>query len=96
MLAAGLTGRSGLLSIELADHVDIPRLADGLKHFRLGVSWGGFESLIVPAAISLRQSGEKNAAQRFGVSPRLVRLSLGLEDAEDLWADFEAALEAAT
>ena len=92
----GLTGRSGLLSIELADHVDIPRFADGLRHFRLGVSWGGFESLVVPAAISLRQSGEKNAAQRFGVPPRLVRFSLGLEDAEDLWADFAAALEAAT
>lgn len=92
----GLTGRSGLLSLELAENVDIPRLADGLKHFRLGVSWGGFESLIVPAAITLKQAGEKNAPQRFGVSPRLVRLSLGLEDAEDLWADFAQALEAAT
>jgi cystathionine beta-lyase/cystathionine gamma-synthase len=92
----GLTGRSGLLSIELGEGVDIPRFADGLRHFRLGVSWGGFESLVVPAAISLRQSGEKNAAQRFGVSPRLVRLSLGLEDAEDLWADFASSLEAAT
>jgi cystathionine beta-lyase/cystathionine gamma-synthase len=92
----GLTGRSGLLSIELAPGVDIPRLADGLKHFRLGVSWGGFESLVVPAAITLAQAGEKNAAQRFGVSPRLVRLSLGLEDAEDLWTDFDAALNAAT
>ena len=92
----GLTGRSGLMSIELAETVDIPRFADGLRNFRLGVSWGGFESLIVPAAITLQQAGEKNAAQRFGVSPRLVRLSLGLEDAEDLWADFEAALQAAT
>ena len=92
----GLTGRSGLLSIELAEGIDIPRFADALRHFRLGVSWGGFESLVVPAAISLRQSGEKNAAQRFGVPPRLVRLSLGLEDAEDLWADFAAALEAAS
>lgn len=92
----GLMGRSGLLSLELSENVDIPRLADGLRHFRLGVSWGGFESLIVPAAITLRQAGEKNAPQRFGVSPRLVRLSLGLEDAEDLWADFAAALEAAT
>ncbi|WP_210530380.1 aminotransferase class I/II-fold pyridoxal phosphate-dependent enzyme [Rubellimicrobium arenae] len=91
----GLTGRSGLLSIELAEGIDIPRLADALQHFRLGVSWGGFESLIVPAAITLKQAGEKNAPQRFGVSPRLVRLSLGLEDAEDLWADFSAAVEAA-
>ncbi|EAR50925.1 hypothetical protein OG2516_13671 [Oceanicola granulosus HTCC2516] len=91
----GLNGRSGLLSIELAEGVDIPRFADTLKHFRLGVSWGGFESLVVPAAISLGQAGEKNAAQRFGVPPRLVRLSLGLEDAEELWSDFEAALEGA-
>ena len=61
-----------------------------------GVSSGGFESLVVPAAITLKQAGERNAAQRFGVPPRLVRLSLGLEDAEDLWSDLAAALDAAT
>ena len=91
----GLTGRSGLLSIELAEGIDIPRFADGLRLFRLGVSWGGFESLVVPAAITLKQAGEANSAQRFGVPPRLVRLSLGLEDAEDLWADLVGALESA-
>lgn len=92
----GLRGRSGLMSVEFADYVDIPRFADALKLFRLGVSWGGFESLIVPAAITLRQAGEQNAPQRFGVPPRLVRLSLGLEGAEDLWEDFMQALEVAT
>jgi cystathionine beta-lyase/cystathionine gamma-synthase len=91
----GLMGRSGLLSIELAEEIDIARFADGLRHFRLGVSWGGFESLVVPAAITLKQAGEKNSAQRFGVPQRLVRLSLGLEDAEDLWTDLVGALEAA-
>jgi cystathionine beta-lyase/cystathionine gamma-synthase len=91
----GLMGRSGLLSIELAEGVDIPRFADRLRYFRLGVSWGGFESLMVPAAITLKQAGETNSAQRFGVPPRLVRLSLGLEDAEELWADLVGALEAA-
>ena len=92
----GLTGRSGLLSVELAPGVDIPRFCDALRLFRLGVSWGGFESLVVPAAITLKQAGERNAAQRFGVPARLVRLSLGLEDAEDLWSDLAAALDAAT
>lgn len=92
----GLRGRSGLMSVEFADHVDIPRFADALKLFRLGVSWGGFESLVVPAAITLRQAGEQNAPQRFGVPPQLVRLSLGLEGAEDLWEDFMQALEVAT
>jgi cystathionine beta-lyase/cystathionine gamma-synthase len=93
--APGLLGRSGLLSIELAEGIDITRFADGLRHFRLGVSWGGFESLVVPAAITLKQAGEQNSAQRFGVPQRLVRLSLGLEDAEDLWTDLVGALEAA-
>ena len=93
--APGLAGRSGLLSVELAPGVDIPRLVDALRLFRLGVSWGGFESLVVPAAVTLAQPGERNAARRFGVPPRVVRLSLGLEDAEDLWADFACALEAA-
>ncbi|MGB3554091.1 MAG: aminotransferase class I/II-fold pyridoxal phosphate-dependent enzyme [Jannaschia sp.] len=92
----GLTGRSGLMSIEFDDSVDIPRFSDALKYFRLGVSWGGFESLILPARIGLAQAGEQNSMQKFGVSPNLVRLNLGLEDAEDLWADFEAALSEST
>jgi cystathionine beta-lyase/cystathionine gamma-synthase len=80
------------MSVEFDNSVDIPRLSDALKHFRLGVSWGGFESLILPAGVALAQAGEQNSLQKFGVSPQLVRLSFGLEDAEDLWADFEAAL----
>ncbi|MCV6822967.1 MULTISPECIES: aminotransferase class I/II-fold pyridoxal phosphate-dependent enzyme [Halocynthiibacter] len=88
----GLTGRSGLMSVEFDDSVDIPKFSDALSHFRLGVSWGGFESLILPARVGLAQAGPKNSMQAFGVSPNLVRLNLGLEDAEDLWADFEKAL----
>ncbi|PZX14355.1 cystathionine beta-lyase/cystathionine gamma-synthase [Palleronia aestuarii] len=92
----GLEGRSGLMSIELSDSVDIRRFADALDLFRLGVSWGGFESLIVPAAVTLAQAGEHNSVRRFGVPERLVRLSLGLEAAEDLWRDFDRALTIAT
>ena len=88
----GLTGRSGLMSIEFDDIVDIPKFSDALRYFRLGVSWGGFESLILPARVGLAQAGEQNSMQKFGVSPNLVRLNLGLEDAEDLWADFTNAL----
>ena len=91
--APGLEGRSGLMSIEFDDGIDIPRFADALRLFKLGVSWGGFESLILPAKVALAQVGEENSLQRFGVSPKLVRLSLGLEDSEDLWEDFLTALE---
>ncbi|MEZ5931987.1 MAG: PLP-dependent transferase [Alphaproteobacteria bacterium] len=89
----GLHGRSGLMSIEVDDGIDIPRLCDALRLFKLGVSWGGFESLILPARVALAQVGEQNSLQRFGVSPKLLRLSLGLEDGEDLWEDFVTALE---
>lgn len=88
----GLTGRAGLMSVEFDDSVDIRAFSDALRHFRLGVSWGGFESLILPARIGLAQVGPQNSMQKFGVSPNLVRLNLGLEDAEDLWADFISAL----
>ncbi|WP_226782650.1 aminotransferase class I/II-fold pyridoxal phosphate-dependent enzyme [Oceaniglobus trochenteri] len=88
----GLTGRSGLMSIEMREDVDVRVLSDALTHFALGVSWGGFESLILPARVGLAQAGEQNSMQRFGVPSNLVRISLGLENAEDLWADFEQAL----
>lgn len=88
----GLTGRSGLMSVEFDDSVDIQTFADTLQHFRLGVSWGGFESLILPAKVGLAQAGEQNSMQKFGVPSQLVRISLGLEDPEDLWADFSDAL----
>lgn len=88
----GLTGRSGLMSLEFDDTVDIPKFCNALRHFRLGVSWGGFESLILPARVGLAQSGPRNSMQAFGVSPNLVRLNLGLEDADDLWTDFMSAL----
>ena len=88
----GLTGRSGLMSFEVREDVDVRKLADGLSLFGLGVSWGGFESLVLPGRVGLAQAGEQNSMQRFGVPGNLVRISLGLEDAEDLWADFETAL----
>ena len=88
----GLAGRAGLMSIEFDDSIDVPRFSDALALFRLGVSWGGFESLILPARVGLAQAGEQNSMQRFGVPPNLVRISLGLESAEDLWTDFSQAL----
>jgi cystathionine beta-lyase/cystathionine gamma-synthase len=92
----GLMGRSGLMSIEFDDNVDIAKFSDALTLFRLGVSWGGFESLVLPARVGLAQAGEQNSMQKFSVSPNLVRLNLGLESADDLWADFTSALAKST
>ena len=89
---SSLRGYGGLFSFEVNDSIDIPTLCDTLSLFRLGVSWGGHESLVMPADVSINQAGAPSAAVDFGVPPRLIRLFVGLEDPEELWADLEAAL----
>src|SRR5207237_8296805 len=90
----GLAGTSGLFSIELADSIDIPAFCNALKLFKLGVSWGGHESLVVPAGVTRVQAGGPNHALRFGVPERMVRLNTGLEATESLWADLTNAFAA--
>ncbi|KQY13743.1 PLP-dependent transferase [Rhizobium sp. Root482] len=95
-LAPGLTGTSGLFSFIFRDGIDIRKFSDHLKLFRLGVSWGGHESLIVPGDVVLSQKAQPNSAVAFGISSRSVRLHVGLEGTEALWSDLEAAIAAAT
>jgi len=90
-----LKGYGGLFSFELDDSGDIPTFCDSLSLFRLGVSWGGHESLVMPAQVSINQAGERSAAVDFGVSPRTIRLFVGLEDPEELWSDLNQALASA-
>lgn len=90
--ARGLAGTTSLFSIELDDGIDVPAFCNALRYFRLGVSWGGHESLVFPAAVGLRQAGEANSLVDFAVPPQLVRLHVGLEATADLLADLEQAL----
>ncbi|WP_419759127.1 aminotransferase class I/II-fold pyridoxal phosphate-dependent enzyme [Acidisoma sp.] len=89
---ATLLGSTGLFSFEVNETIDVPTFVDALKVFRIGVSWGGHESLVVPALATLRQTPDYNALAYFGVSARLIRLHIGLEDPAILWADLEQAL----
>jgi cystathionine beta-lyase/cystathionine gamma-synthase len=91
-----LSGFTSLFTFELEENVDVAKFSDALKYFRLGVSWGGHESLIVPVAASLAQTPGVNSFHRFGVSPRAIRLHVGLEDPEMLWADLESAFKRST
>jgi cystathionine beta-lyase len=78
-------GSSGLFSFELKD-ADAKRRAafiDSLELFGIGFSWGGFESLVLP--VDPVRTVSKSPA------PNLVRLHIGLEDADDLIADLAAA-----
>ncbi|MBP2537407.1 MULTISPECIES: PLP-dependent transferase [Agrobacterium] len=95
-LPPGLNGTSGLFSFIFKEGVDVRAFADRLKLFKLGVSWGGHESLIVPGEVVLEQKAQPNSAHTFGISARSVRLHVGLEGTEALWNDLEPAIKAAT
>jgi cystathionine beta-lyase/cystathionine gamma-synthase len=60
----------------------------------MGVSWGGHESLVMPALVTRAQAAGPNSAVDFGVSERVVRLHIGLEGVDALWDDLNAAIRA--
>jgi cystathionine beta-lyase len=82
-------GSSGLFAIELATQGEraLAAFVDHLECFALGYSWGGYESLVVPANIAASRS------VRPWSGGSLVRLQIGLEDPADLYADLERGLE---
>ena len=83
---------AGLFSVvfdERCTTAQVDRFCDALKLFKLGYSWGGPVSLVVPYDMSLIRP--RDAWTHKGV---LVRFSIGLEDAQDLRADLEQALGA--
>jgi cystathionine beta-lyase/cystathionine gamma-synthase len=94
-LPPGLHGTSGLFSFALRAGVDIRTFCNRLRVFKMGVSWGGHESLAIPALVTRVQAGGPNSAIDFGVSERIVRLHIGLEGMEALWEDLSAAIAAA-
>ncbi len=86
-----------LLSLELQGGADSARsFVRALKLFTLAQSLGGVESLSNIPATMTHAAMSPQAREEAGVSDGLVRLSVGLEDVEDLWADLAAALQAAT
>ena len=94
-VGGSLHGLGGLFTVEFAPGIDIRAFCDALKVLRLGVSWGGFESLALPAAVAARQDAGPNALSRFGVSKQAVRIFAGLEGPEVILADIEQAMAVA-
>lgn len=83
-------GACGLFGVVLkrGRYRDLAALVDGMKLFRMGFSWGGFESLILPA-----DPTPIRTVRPWRAGGPLVRLHIGLEDTEDLKEDLAAALE---
>jgi cystathionine beta-lyase len=82
-------GSTGLFGVELrpCDSAQLAAFVDHLDCFALGYSWGGYESLVVPAHVDRMRS-----ARPWSGGP-LVRLHIGLEDPADLCEDLARGLE---
>jgi methionine-gamma-lyase len=70
------------------------RLLDGLQVMKLAVSLGGTETLISHPASTTHSGLPKETRDRIGITDALIRISVGIEDADDLVADLENALHA--
>lgn len=86
--ARDFDGAAGLFSVELAgrDPEAKRRLIDALAHFRIGFSWGGYESLVLP------MHPESRSLPRWQDLGPVIRFQVGLEDPADLQADLAQAL----
>ncbi len=83
------TGACGLFSVVLRTNsrASLAAFIDALEHFGLGVSWGGYESLVIPFTPGMGRTGH-----RWPYQGQAVRLHVGLEDTEDLIDDLRRGL----
>ena len=89
-------GFGAMLSVELEGGEDAVRaFIDGLDYFTLAESLGGVESLIAHPATMTHAAMSAEARAAAGIGDGLLRLSVGIEHADDLVADISAALERA-
>ncbi|MEX0139603.1 aminotransferase class I/II-fold pyridoxal phosphate-dependent enzyme [Massilia sp. LMS1-1-1.1] len=85
----------GLISLDLrSDMEGARRLMNALKMVNIAVSLGDAETLIQHPASMTHASYGADDLREFGISPTLLRISIGLEDPEDIELDFMTALDA--
>uniref|UniRef100_A0A3B4C2I4 Cystathionine gamma-lyase n=2 Tax=Pygocentrus nattereri TaxID=42514 RepID=A0A3B4C2I4_PYGNA len=90
------TGCSGMITFFIKGKLEhATTFLSNLKLFALAESLGGYESLAEHPAIMTHASVPENERMELGISDTLIRLSVGLEDEEDIIADLAQALSAA-
>ncbi len=91
-----MRGFGGMLSFEARGGFSAGvRTVEGLRIASMAVSLGGHETLVTHPASTSSVGIPREDRERSGITDGLIRVSVGLEDAEDLIADFDQALRAA-
>jgi cystathionine beta-lyase/cystathionine gamma-synthase len=88
-----MAGFGGMLTLEVEGNGETAtRVADRLKLFALAPSLGGVESLVTQPCTTTHHGLAPEERARRGISEAMLRLSVGLEDVDDLIADLIQAL----
>ena len=88
----GVPGFSGMMSFDIGSFEKAKKMLNSVKIFSLAESLGGVESLIGNPAIQTHASVPKEEREKLGITEGLVRLSVGIEDLEDLIEDLDRAM----
>ncbi|RPJ83357.1 MAG: PLP-dependent transferase [Acidobacteria bacterium] len=88
-------GGGAILSFRLRSSIDVDKLLTSLEIWTLAVSLGAVESIITQPSRMTHASYPSELRERIGVTDHVVRLSVGLEDVDDLIADLENGLNGA-
>ncbi|MGE5346150.1 MAG: cystathionine gamma-synthase [Acidithiobacillales bacterium] len=94
LAARQMSGFGGMISFDLGSEGAARRMLDRVRICALAESLGGVESLISHPATMSHASVEPEERARRGVTPGLVRLSVGIEDVGDILGDLDDALKA--
>tara|TARA_B100001123_G_C14427497_1_gene677294 strand:- start:68 stop:481 length:414 start_codon:yes stop_codon:yes gene_type:complete len=89
----GNPGFGAMISIDLGSFEKASEFVRHLNIFALAESLGGVESLICHPAKMTHASVSAEDRQRLGISDGLLRISIGVEDVDDLISDLDSALE---
>ncbi len=94
VLAREGSGPGGMVAFELHDAARVPAILAGVRVFLFAESLGGVESLITYPAVQTHADLDPATRARLGINDRLLRLSVGIEDVDDLIRDLETVLTA--
>ncbi|MHB8852464.1 MAG: cystathionine gamma-synthase [Ignavibacteriaceae bacterium] len=88
-----MRGFGGMITVDFGDVEKAKKILKNVKIFTLGESLGGVESLISHPASMTHASVPKEEREKMGLTDSLIRLSVGIEDIEDLIDDIKEALK---
>jgi O-acetylhomoserine (thiol)-lyase len=85
-------GYGGILSLDLANHIDPIKFLNALNLVICATHLGDTRTLALPVASTIYFESSARERQEMGVNDNMIRLSIGIEDIDDIIADFEYAL----